>query len=124
DMFYHPVNVARHPACRKAIEEVLRYIEEEGIIAVHKGNDGLWEWWDRRSRSQITDVTVDEKTVSFKAICEYDEGMIVKTPVEQVASVTCDGRKTVYQNRTEFGRNWVYLIVPPGEHLIKLGERV
>ncbi len=120
DMFYHPVNVARSPACRTAIEEVLRYIEEKGIIAVHRGNDGLWEWWDKRSRSQIADVTVDGETVSFKAACQYDEGMIVKVPIEKVASVTCDGQKTVYQNRTEFGRNWVYLIVPAGAHSIEI----
>ena len=121
DLFYHPVNVARYPACRAAIEEVLRYIEEKGIIAVHQGNDGLWEWWDKRSRSQITDVTTDEKSVSFKAMCEYNEGMIVKTPMAPVTSVTCDGQKTTYQNRTEFGRNWVYLIVPAGRHAIKIG---
>jgi len=122
DMFYHPVNVARHPACRDAIEEILRYIEEKDIIAVHKGNDGLWEWWDKRSRSQIMDVTVDEKSVSFTAICEHDEGMIVKVPIEQITSVTCDGQKAVYQNKTEFGRNWVYLIVPAGTHSIEIGK--
>ena len=119
NMFYHPVNVYRQPACRAAIEEVLRYIDERGIIAVHKGNDGLWEWWDARSRAQIADVTVSEDTVSFTASCEYDEGMIVKVPLNTpVANVTCDGQNATYQNRVEFGRNWVCVVVPEGTHKV------
>jgi len=121
DMFYHPVNVYNHPACRAAIEEVLRYIKKKGIIAVHKGNDGLWEWWDKRSCSQISDVMVDEDAVSFKAHCEYEDGMIVKVPVESPVSATCDRKRVEYEVRQDFGRNWVYVIVPEGIHVLNIG---
>jgi hypothetical protein len=121
DMFYHPVNIYRSPACREAIEEALRYIENKGIIAVHKGNDGLWEWWDKRSRSQIIDVTVSDKTVSFIACCESDEGMIVKVPISaSVNSVVCDGQNASFKSRLEFGKNWLYVVVPEGRHKITI----
>ncbi|MBM3235054.1 hypothetical protein FJZ31_02020 [Candidatus Poribacteria bacterium] len=121
DMFYHPVNIYRIPACRAAIEETLRYIESRGIIAVHKGNDGLWEWWDKRSRSQITDVIVSDTTVSFTACCESDEGMIVKVPISaSVNSVICDGQGASFKSRFEFGKNWLYLVVPEGRHKIAI----
>ncbi len=120
DMFYHPVNVYNHPACREAIEEVLRYIEKKGIIAVHKGNDGLWEWWDKRSRSRISDVMIDGNAVSFTAHCEYEDGMIVKVPVESSVSATCDGQPMEYEIRQDFGRNWVYVIVPEGIHVVDI----
>ena len=129
DMFYHPVNVHNHPACRSAIEEGLRYMESKGVVAVHKGNDGLWDWWDKRSRSQISDVTIHEAEqagVSFTACCEYDDGMIVKVPIksaESDVSPTCDGRCADYEIREDFGRRWLYVIVPKGTHEVKIGIR-
>ena len=129
DMFYHPVNVHRHPACRLAIEEALRYIDSKGIIAVHMGNDALWEWWSKRSRSQITNVTIGEQTaggqpgISFTASCEYADGMIVKVPLKSVdldVQPTCDGRPCSYETRNDFGRDWVYVIVPQGTHRVKI----
>ena len=124
DMFYHPVNIYRSPACREAIEEVVRYIEDKGIIAVHKGNDGLWEWWDKRSRSQIIDVTVSDKKVNFTACCESNEGMIVKIPIsDSVDSVRCDDQDASFKSRIEFGKNWLYVVVPEGRHKITISSR-
>jgi len=129
DMFYHPINVYDHPACRRAIEEVLRYIESKGIVAVHKGNDGLWEWWDKRSRSQITDIVIHEETadgqsvLSFTTHCEYDDGMIVKVPMgsaEPELPAMCDGQNADYSIREDFGRKWLYVIVPGGAHEVKI----
>ena len=123
DMFYHPINVYNHPACRKAIEEVLRYIEEKGIIAVHKGNDGIWEWWDKRSKSRIYDVIIDKNTISFKAHCEYEEGMIVKLPLNldnKDIKVMCDGKLINYKIRNDFGKDWLYMIIPVGNHEVNI----
>ena len=133
DMFYHPINVHNYPACRSAIEEALRYIESKGIIAVHKGNDGLWEWWDKRSRSQITDVMIDEDTadgrvsISFTTHCEYDDGMIVKVPIKSGdldAPPMCDGEYADYKIREDFGRDWLYVIVPEGAHTVTVRTRI
>jgi hypothetical protein len=123
DMFYHPVNVYHNPALRAAIEEELKYIEDNGIIAVHKGNDGLWEWWDKRSRSQIMDVAVDENVMSFTACCEYNDGMIVKMPIksaELAAPPMCDDQYAKYKIRKDFGCNWLFIIVPAGVHKITI----
>lgn len=123
DMFYHPVNVYNHPACRSAIEESLRYIAEKDIIAVHKGNDGLREWWDKRSRSQVMDLMIDEEALSFITHCEYQDGMIVKVPIKLEGldiKLTCDGKCADYEIRRDFGRRWLYAIVPEGTHKIAL----
>lgn len=87
------------------------------------GNDGLWEWWDKRSRSQITDVTITEDNVSFRTYCEYDDGMIVKIPMGSInPSVlpTCDGKPVEYEIRKDFGHEWMYIIVPKGTHTVSL----
>ncbi len=117
DMFFHPINVYNHPACRSAIEEILRYIEEKGIIAVHRGNDGVWEWWDKRSKSQVYDIIVDEDNISFKTCCEYKDGMIVKLPMKldnKKIKVVCDGKPVDYKIRRDFGRDWMYIAVSTG----------
>lgn len=136
NMFYHPVYLCRYPACQAAIEEFLRYIEEKGIIAVHKGNDGLWEWWDKRSRSKITDVNFKGNDfvsfVSFTTFCEYDDGMIVKVPIkvpigsdsaQRISSVKCDDQAVAsgdFKLRYEFGGCWLYLVVPSGNHKVEV----
>ena len=127
DMFYHSLNIFNHAACRAAIEEVLLYIESKDVIAVHMGNDGLWKWWDKRSRSQIMDVTIDEETtegqiaISFTTYCEYYDGMIVKVPITSAglgAPPVCDGKYVDYKIRKDFGKNWLYIIVPEGTHKV------
>ena len=99
------------------------------MVAVHKGNDGLWEWWDKRSRSQITDVTIYEEAsgrkagISFTTYCEYDDGMIVKLPVKSAElelPPTCDGQCADYKLREDFGRKWLYVIVPEGTHKVEV----
>jgi len=124
DMFYHPINVYSSPACRSAIEEDLRYIESKGIIAVHRGNDGLWEWWDSRNQSNVSDVMINEDgTISFKAYCAYEDGMIVKVPLRSDKSdflPTCDGQKANYKIRRDFGHDWLFIIVPKGSHTFKV----
>lgn len=134
NMFYHPVYIGHYPACRAAIEEALRYLESQGIIAVHMGNDGLWDWWDKRSRSQITEVMVKEdgrgcvRGVSFTTYCKYEAGMIVKVPIapgERRFSVSCDGQAatdSTFKLRHEFGRYWVYVMVPLGTHRVEIWQ--
>jgi len=119
DMFYHPINVYNNKACRDAIEEVLRYIDSKGIIAVHRGNDGAWEWWDKRSRSYVSDVMIDDSSISFTAFCEYEDGMIVKLPLSSGRAL-CDGEKIDSQIRRELGQDWLYIVVAAGTHRIEV----
>jgi hypothetical protein len=123
DMFYHPINVYSHQSCRDAIEEDLRYIDSKGIVAVHKGNDGIWEWWHKRSKSSVYDIEIKGETISFSVNCEYDEGVIVRIPIKSDKSdfsPTCDGQKASYKMRRDFGRDWLFVIVPKGKHRVEL----
>lgn len=122
DMFYHPINVYSHPACREAIEEDLRYMASKGIVAVHRGNDGVLEWWHKRSKSNVSDIKVKDEAISFNAHCEYDEGMIIRLPIESDKkdfSPMCDGQKANYKIRKDFGKNWLFVIIPKGDHIIE-----
>jgi len=122
NLFYHPVYISDYPLCRKAISECLRYIEERNITAIHFGNDALWKWWDARSRSTITDVITTENAIRFTTHCEYEDGMIVKVPLQNatISSVRCDGKEAIYKVLQEFGQNWGYVITPYGSYEIEL----
>jgi len=126
NMFYHAVNIAKHPATRRAIEETLRYIAEKEVCVVHLGTDELWRWWDARSRSQVSAVrVVDDHHVSFQTDCAYASGMIVKVALQncRVSAVLCDAVPAVHEGRNEFGNDWLYIIVPRGKHDLEvIGE--
>lgn len=124
NLFYHPVNVYHQEACRRAIEEVLRYLDERGLTAVHLGNDELWRWWTARSAGSITDVTVEGDTLTCTAACDYAGGFIVKVPLggATAAAATCDGVPVPVQVEERFGQHWAYVAVPPGRHEVCLSS--
>ncbi|MBM3235793.1 hypothetical protein FJZ31_05795 [Candidatus Poribacteria bacterium] len=126
NLFFHPVYISDFSLCRAAIAECLRYIEERNIIAVHFGNDALWKWWDARSRSTVTNVMTPENTIRFITHCEYEDGMILKIPLQDaiIASARCDGKEAIYKVRQEFGQNWGYVIAPYGNHEIEVKREV
>jgi hypothetical protein len=122
-MFYHAVNIAKHSSTRRAIEEVLTYIADKKACIIHMGTDELWRWWDARSRSHVSDITVkDHSHLLFRAICEYASGMIVKIALQNysAANVLCDTTPVPYEIRNEFGNDWIFIIVPNGEHEIEI----
>jgi hypothetical protein len=43
--------------------------------------------------------------------------MVVKIPTQaETASICrCSGREAAFENRYEFGQNWVYVVTPSGE---------
>jgi hypothetical protein len=137
NMFYHPVYIARSPACRAAIDELLRQIEERGLRAHHMGNDALYRWWEARSRSCVNGWEAMTSGIRFQAHCVATRGMVVQIPVpessrghsenhteplrttvEQGASV--DGQSASAEIRFEFGRTWLWLVVPEGEHEVEV----
>ena len=120
NMFYHPVCIQDYPACRDAIDEVLRYIGEKGVAVRHMGNDELCIWWKERSRSFVGDIGDEGGRICFTAECGYPDGMIVKVPLGEGRALAagCDGSTAVFQNRKEFGQNWAFIISPQGRHRI------
>jgi hypothetical protein len=123
NMFYHPVYIAEYPKAREGIEGLLRFIKDLGASVVHVGNDEVWTWWTERSRSTLENVNTNSDGVTFIATAEYRKGMVVKLKVpdaQNIAGVTCDGKKATFKLEKEFGTRWMYLIVPFGKHDIQV----
>jgi len=122
NMFYHPIYISYYPRCREAIEEILRYIEYIGARVLHLGNDQVCKWWYARSHSAIDAVISQENSIRFECNCEYIPGMIVKIPVsgDSELQVLLDGRVASYKEKQEFGRRWIYVVVPAGRSKVEI----
>lgn len=116
--FYHPVYVAEWPTCRLAIKELLRYLDERRIAAVHLGNDALWRWWDARHRSTIGDAVREDGRLRCAVDCAAPGGLIVKLPAPGRGEVAAelDGKPVAARVREELGRPWAHVVVPQGAH--------
>ncbi|MBI3920379.1 MAG: hypothetical protein HY318_03085 [Armatimonadetes bacterium] len=116
NFFFHPIYIAKYPACREAIDELLRYTQERALRPVYFGPDALWEWWDARTRSSLDQVSLTQAETRFLARCQYDEGMVVKVPVRgESAQVSVGGVATVPVIERHFGVDYALVICPPGE---------
>lgn len=123
NMFYHPVNIVKSPATRAAIEEVLRYIEYRQKKILHMANNQLTDWWFARSSSEIKDINVVEQETEFTVAGKYPEGMIIKILIPEgktVDRITIENKVPVYEIKHEFRADWLYFIVPSGEHKVKV----
>jgi len=120
NLFYHSYRIAGWPTCKQAIKEFLKCITKENVKVVHMANNEVCRWWAMRSKAELNDVKVEQSQVNFKASCDYEAGMIIKVPIGKLEAeqVICDGLEAAYENRHEFGQNWVYLISPQGNHEI------
>jgi hypothetical protein len=125
NMFYHPVYIVNYPACRAAIDELLRYLRARKARAVFMGNDDLWRWWRQRSRARIKAPRLCDGCVSFTARCGYGGGFVVKVPLSRAAPVRCtaNGKPARFHVERRFGRDWVFLPLPPGEHDVVVETR-
>lgn len=125
NMFYHPVYISTYPACRAAIDELLRYLRVRKVRAVFMGNDDLWRWWWQRSRARITVPRLSNGCVSFTPRCGYKGGFVVKVPLSRETRARCmvNGRAARFHVERRFGREWVFLPLPPGEHNVVVETR-
>lgn len=122
NMFYHPGYVARYPLCRKAIQEILKYIGDCHANVTHMGNDALAEWWEKRSLSSLDNIRLENDTLTFDCDCRYKDGMIVKVLLNRnLVDVSYDKRWPAdYAIRKEFAGHWLFVNVPFGKHDIKI----
>lgn len=122
NLFYHPVYIATCPACREAIVELGRYLEERGLVACAMGNDELARWWLARGEAGVSAVVASDAGVTFEARCDYPGGFVVKLCVPDTASVRCDvsGVAAEATLRRERGRSWAYVALPPGRSTVRL----
>jgi len=123
NFFYHPIYIARYPACRKAIDEILRYVGDRNLRVAFTGPDGLWEWWDARSRSAISHLDNQGNKTRFVAQCAYPEGMVVKVPTNMPrAQVVVDGKEAPFRCEEHFGFLYALVVCPHGEHEVVVIE--
>ncbi len=122
NFFYHPVYIARNENCRQAIDELLRYIEEQNLIARHIGCDEMVHWWKARSQVRVRNVIENEKDIHFYVECPHHDGYIIKIPLDDRSptKARCDGDDVVFKVRCEFGQRWLYMIIPQGEHGVEV----
>ena len=122
NMFYHPAYLVDYPACRDAIDEILRYIEYRKATVVHMNNRMVAEWWDARNASTVKALGTSEDGGRYRCRCEYDGGMVVKVPVPdgREATLSGDGAATAPRLADEFDHRWLYVVVPQGEHTFEV----
>lgn len=118
NFFYHPVYIATYPACREALDKLLRVIEEKKVNILHSTPDRVSDWWLARSRGRIEEVTFEDDSLNFTAFCSYEEGFIVKVPLDERtilrANFPCKVKRV-------FSRKWAFLILPGGESRVTIG---
>jgi hypothetical protein len=124
NMFYHPVYLGRYPACRRAIDELLRCLRTRRLRAMFMGTDELWRWWWDRSKARIQEGHATEGGVSFRARCCYPGGFVVKLPVSHEKPRRCwvDGKRTRFHIERRLGQTWVLVPLPPGQHKVVVKE--
>lgn len=118
NLFYHPANLANSPTCRDALREIVRYIEYRQARVVHMNNRMVAEWWDARHASTVRNEIISANSIRFASDCRYDGGMVVKVPLAGTVNATahCDGAAATTRCVREFGRDWLYVVVPKGKH--------
>ncbi|MFA5864381.1 MAG: hypothetical protein WC975_06805 [Phycisphaerae bacterium] len=122
NMFYHPAYITRYPLCRKAIQEIVKYIRDCGANVVHMGNDALAEWWEKRSESTVENLRTENDTIVFDCDCRHKGGMVVKVLLKQhIVNVSLDTRwPAEYEIRKEFAGSWLFVNVPFGKHDVRI----
>lgn len=122
NFFYHPGCIARFPLCRKAIEEILHYIEHRDALVLHWSNKEVAEWWEARSDTTIENVDIQNVSTAFDIDSSYPAGMIVKMLLKRpVRRVVLDGGiPAVHEVKREFAGDWLFIVVPSGKHNISV----
>lgn len=115
--FYHPIYIARYPACREAIVRLLAMIEERGLVIAHSAPDAVTRWWNARTDIRITDVETDSMRVRFKASAPSGVVFIASVPLGSRRSARTDRPHQIVE---KFGRRWLYAVIDGGESVVEI----
>ena len=120
--FWHPVYLAKSPACRQAVDELVRLIGLMPSPPVLMGTDALCHWWQARAGAVVDHARQSGGGVSFEAECRYRGGFIVKAPTGASPPGACrvDGVPARCEQRREFGQYWTFIPLAAGRHAIEL----
>lgn len=117
NFFYHPVYIAKYPACRKAIDRLLSLIQERGLKVLHSTPDAVAQWWLDRSRTRIEEATFQQGTLRFRVCTPSPLGCIVKVPV---GSFQTASTRLPHEVSRKFGQKWLMLVLGKGETDVKV----
>ena len=106
EFFYHPVYIAQYPACRQAIDELVRLIGELPVPPILMGLDQLYHWWTAREQAVIQDARQSEKNVTFKIDCAWEDGYVARIPTGEAPPAEClvDDSPADFETAVEFGQ--------------------
>ena len=114
--------MAEYPACRKAIDELVRLIGELPAPLALMGPDEVWRWWDARSKVSVSAARQSGETVLLEAECAYDGGFVLRIPTGQSSARACtvDGASASFESTQEFGQNWAFIPLAAGRHAVEV----
>jgi hypothetical protein len=116
--FYHPLYIANYPACREAIDYLLKRLEEKKSEVMLTTSDTLIKWWHQRSASWICDISLEDGKLSFEVYTPAEQGVVVKIPIPAHATAEVNEPHKVVE---KFGRKWLLLPVERGERRVEVG---
>jgi len=122
NLFYHPVYIATYPACRLAIDELLRYLGRKCITVCTMGPDELARWWLARGEARVRNVRERDGEVTFEAHCDYPGGFVVKVCLGDATECECTACGVAVEPKVvaELGGHWAYVPLQPGRSEIAL----
>jgi hypothetical protein len=122
NVFYHPAYICRQIRCKEAIQEVLRYIKERNYHVVHMGNNKCADWWFARDLSSLGGHSMASDAIQFTAKTGWQDGVVVKFPLNgrEISGVTGNGKPLNYRLKKEFGRDWLYIVIPHGDTCVAI----
>jgi len=122
NFFYHPVYIARYPACNAAIDELIRMMGELPTPPVLMGPDAAALWWEARDAAVVENAGWDSEGVFFDAECDHPGGFVVKVPTGDSPAAEChvDCEEAAFEVSPEFGQYWAFIPLAPGRHNVEL----
>jgi hypothetical protein len=122
EFFYHPVYIAQYPACRQAIDELIRLIGKLPVPPILMGLDRLYHWWTAREQAVIRNARQSQKTIAFEIDCAWEDGYVAKIPTGEAPPTECqvDGSPAEFTSAAEFGQHWTFIPLTAGSHSIEV----
>ena len=122
EFFWHPIYIARYPACQRAIDELVRLIGQLPVPPVLMGPDRLCHWWRARSGASIEGAQQQAGGVVFEVCCDWAEGYVAKVPTGERQAGEClvDGRAVGFEKALEFGQHWAFIPLESGRRMVEL----
>jgi hypothetical protein len=122
EFFYHPVYIAQYPACRQAIDELVRLIDQLPVPPILMGLDRLYHWWTAREQAVIRNARQSGKTITFEIDCTWEDGYVAKIPTGEAPPAECliDGSPADFETAAEFGQHWAFISLTTGSHKVEI----